>query len=190
MSKQIFSYFQFDPFNESVSFFYCGAEQHLKVSDSSNFSLVWGAYFCKKGYRYIWKYNTGNGNEINIRDIYNFYYINFPLFVQKKVWQNLYLSVGWVPSIMLYNRENYLFETKVTSSTATLPPSKLTDTNQFGESTVNFVDLSVRLGLSYYFNRKWGMDFYYDKGLINVSRNKVPAIGYQNIWLLGMFYKL
>lgn len=191
ISKQFLSYFQVTDFRDDINFFYLGAEQQFKLSDSSKSRWVWGAYLAKKGYKSVFTF-VSSGNKITIKDYYAFYYANFPLYIQRHIWKNLYINYGVVPSVMFYNRNDYLYENKIVSTPAHMPEFKVSSSQYFYEKQVNYIDLSVRLGASYYVSGKLGIDFYYDKGVININRNNgVPDfIGYQNIWLLGLRYSL
>ncbi|HPQ07826.1 MAG TPA: hypothetical protein PK995_01205 [Bacteroidia bacterium] len=189
--KTIMSYFRFNDFRNDINFFYVGAEQRLSLTDEMKSKLIWGVYLSKKGFKREVSF-ISHGNKTTISDRYLFYYINFPLYIQRKLWQDkLYLNYGIVPSVMFYNVEHYKYERKVVSQPAYFPEYKYENYFHYYEKDVNFVDLSFRLGLSYFLNPKIGFDFYLDKGLININRNAIStSIGYQNLFMLGVRYKL
>lgn len=191
LSRQILSYFRFTDFRQNIHFFYLGAEQHLKFSDSSKTALVWGVYFAKKGFKSNIDF-ISSGNEYLIKSTYALYYLNIPLYIQRKAFNLFYINYGITPSIMFYNRYDYVNDVKVLSANAHFQKEIHTAlTDHYGEKEVNFVDLSIRLGVSYpLYQNKLFIDLNYDKGCINVNRNKVSALGYQNTWLLGIRYKI
>lgn len=189
LSKQILSYFRFSGLRQNVHFFYLGAEQHLTFSDSTKFSLIWGFYLSQKGYKFYSDF-ISSGNEYLTKEKYALYYLSFPLYIQRNLFKSIYINYGIVPSIMFYNKYDFNYDVKIISSNSHLNERHLHLTDHYGEQEINFVDLSIRIGLSYPINTHLWVDLNYDKGCVNVNRNKLGALGYQNIWLLGVRYKL
>lgn len=191
LSKEILSFFRFTDFRQNIHFFYIGAEQHLKISDSAKSDWVWGIYFSKKGFHFHTDF-ISDGNEYVTSEKYTFYYLNFPLYIQRKLFKNILINYGITPSLMFYNRYDFKHDVYIVSSNPFIKDEKhIKYTDYFGEEEVNFIDISLRLGLSYPLNNRILIDFNYDKGLVNINRNKISgSIGYQNIWLLGIRYKL
>jgi len=187
--ERVGGFFQVTDWHRDIHFFYIGAERQIQLSKESKSILVAGIYFSKKGFKNNWSF-VSSGNEYSMKDVYQLYHINFPLYIQRTLYSKLKINYGIVPSLMLYNRHDNVFEIKVLDNNAHMPATKSSNTYYYFGDKVNLVDLAIRLGLSYPINTNWEICFNYDKGLINVNRNSGLSLGFQNLFTWGVRYKL